>query len=783
MAAALHAIAKESASYIKGLMDECKKICDKPDAGGRRSQIKAVADTIEEHCLNVGLASFEKVLPKHIAVHPENRHKVMAEAVDAHELAKFIFVEGWSDKMVEAPRAFERLTGAAGDMQVDKNLKLIDNSNGLLPAQLGSDMRIMTVACTHTGFVVKIISADPPCVGIDQELCGPDMKINKNKILEACPSLRRPCVEGITYVVFKACLEELCPDLPAFLAEAGNAGHGVHRQQTTIQSMLQINNRLQAYRSRGEEPDVEAIAKAIEAIDPMAKGETLDLANYVAKYGGGSSGIFIHQLEDFSKGLKARRTIPSSQFKLLSQARMTQAPKFINAMLMASLSCPDHPSYVVRGETKLWSSADIQALNKCPADVTKVVSWMDDARSWLESSSGLPSSRITALVGQFSVDLVMLLHKKTVKSAIPRPKTYDEAKDRLLAMVEAEGACLTTAPWEVSADYHKKEVRGQNSPSKKRKSAAVVEYDNTSGALSKAALQQFGFETGAMVKHIKNGTVHTIEGIDDDKHEVKLVANGTEATGATATSASSTDVDENAVVVPTGEILDAYEIYKPRPPVWITANDIPQPPVIKDAKLEFSKAAIRMSMSYVWDDMGEQPVDVLVTGKGKHPVFRVFASSAVNKNKMKLMAFSPQVGATTDNIPTNAHAVDVEVERGDDTYKLYVSPPKMVLPKAVAAKLDLTDEGGPLIVPFWIVRHTQDSAKVNAERTSLAYDVKVPGMSTTMFKFSVPVVTNTRALKIGEELLLYKAEADTPPPPMIQAKKAAKKAQPKKGAA
>ena len=307
---------------------------------------------------------------------------------------------------------------------------------------------------------------------------------------------------------------------------------------------------------------------------------------------------------------------------------------------------------------------------------------------------------------------------------------------------------------------------------KKRKAAAVVDYEDASGALSAAALQTLGFEVGVHTKNTKTGIVYIIKNIDIDKQEVKL-----ETTGDDVDKASSSSGKEEAVMATFGELLDAYEIYKPSTPVWILAGDMPKPPVIKDARLDFTKAAIKMSMSHVWDDIGPQPVDVLVTAKGKHPSFRIFAQAVVPKRKLELMAYGTQVGATTEQVPSSVHDLGVEVARGIDTYKLYVSQPKMAIPKTVAVQLDLPDEGIPFVVPFWLVRQTQHSANVNAEVITKTYEVVVSGMSTkTMFKFSVPLITNSKAMKAGEELLLHKVETVLTPPPKHVIKQGSKKA-------
>ena len=60
----------------------------------------------------------------------------------------------------------------------------------------------------------------------------------------------------------------------------------------------------------------------------------------------------------------------------------------------------------------------------------------------------------------------------------------------------------------------------------------------------------------------------------------------------------------------------------------------------------------------------------------------------------------------------------------------------------------------PFLVGYWAVRSTYASAYVNAEQVHKDIQVKVGLFSTTV---RVPVITNTKPLAIGDEVIVLKA--------------------------
>ena len=69
--------------------------------------------------------------------------------------------------------------------------------------------------------------------GLHAELRDDKPMIDRQKVLNLCPSWNKPLDDGIPCIVFRRELEEACPDLPGFLSLAGN--------QTKLQLMVSLH--------------------------------------------------------------------------------------------------------------------------------------------------------------------------------------------------------------------------------------------------------------------------------------------------------------------------------------------------------------------------------------------------------------------------------------------------------------------------------------------------------------------------------------------------------------
>ena len=204
---------------------------------------------------------------------------------------------------------------------------------------------------------------------------------------------------------FSAELERVCPELPNLVSNAGNTGHGNVRKETPVQVLLQVHNRIQLARKvakDGEGIHLDAIVKKIEKDRPQLAGQVMDISTYVLPYAGGPSAPYLKELDNFSKQLRIRRTVPASQFGLLGKCKLGDHPSFMTAMVMADLVAPDHASYLVRGEARIWTSFDIgqiQSESKLKTSAIEANELMVKARSWLLSLRTSDTATAVGLYG------------------------------------------------------------------------------------------------------------------------------------------------------------------------------------------------------------------------------------------------------------------------------------------------------------------------------------------------------------------------------------------------
>ena len=139
-------------------------------------------------------------------------------------------------------------TGAGGNDKVDCKFECTDCGAPTIGCGNGY-MKPVTcpVTCSHTHATVNIVEGGGP--GFHDELCTGGY-IDKNKVLELCPSWAKPMNEGIPCIVFRRELDRACPELAPFLSKAGNQSHGVHTQETKVQHMLTLNQHFVASKVR-----------------------------------------------------------------------------------------------------------------------------------------------------------------------------------------------------------------------------------------------------------------------------------------------------------------------------------------------------------------------------------------------------------------------------------------------------------------------------------------------------------------------------------------------------
>eukprot|EP00959_Pyramimonas_sp_CCMP1952_P321279 6723215-Pyramimonas_sp.AAC.1 len=122
------------------------------------------------------------------------------------------------------------------------------------------------------------------------------------------------------------------PELAWFLQEADNANSGASRQQTKMQTLLQIHKVAKQNIKTFGDAKWESIQLQIERTRPHLSGQVADMSKYVELYSGGDSGSLLDELRDYGKTVgDRRRDVHGSFFGMLARVGFLQGPEYITA--------------------------------------------------------------------------------------------------------------------------------------------------------------------------------------------------------------------------------------------------------------------------------------------------------------------------------------------------------------------------------------------------------------------------------------------------------------------
>ena len=110
------------------------------------------------------------------------------------------------------------MEGKLHDEQANFNKRNFAKACGYLKEIPWRDIEYLPVSGSHTAAAINIAEGGVP--GLHAELCNEKGHVDTNIVLQRCPSLEKPMVEGIRSIVFRRELEVACPELPDFLNEA-----------------------------------------------------------------------------------------------------------------------------------------------------------------------------------------------------------------------------------------------------------------------------------------------------------------------------------------------------------------------------------------------------------------------------------------------------------------------------------------------------------------------------------------------------------------------------------
>ena len=179
-----------------------------------------------------------------------------------------------------------------------------------------------------------------------------------------------------------------------------------------------------------------------------------------------------------------------------------------------------------------------------------------------------------------------------------------------------------------------------------------------------------------------------------------------------------------------------------------------------DMLAETCRGAVRLSLKMCHDQLADYD-KLRVQVK---PNRSVFAIDSVRAKELRLVPLSPAVQLVRCSAAPPQSGVlfgpVFDRPKTGEPMTAWILP-KVSMPKADAAALSVCARREPdtlIVIPYWLVKLTPDSAMANLELASHGVQIVVgQGAGAVKLHYNVPILTNKTPLEAGDELLLYRA--------------------------
>ncbi len=704
-------------------------------------QIQALGAELRSLIKSRGLSEKKLLLPHALGTHPANRNYIMLDPFRVHELLWIIVNKGFAWTEVLLAMAGEIPPGSVGDEWRAKNEELAKLSGGMLPPANSDRMEAVTVVCSHTVGVLRIVtSGKVKAIHGKECLAGPDGFISKERVLEMCPTMQEPLESGFRIEVVRHELISLCPKLMEILAEADNAKHDTFRKESHLQIMSNLHRRSVATPLVPMERLMLLVGRAHcddfkEVMPPLAE--------FVQNYSGGDEGKLLKELDIFMKSLNPVREVSPQVFGDLGKLKLSRAPLYVHALAKATLCAPD--KYVGKNNlAKVFDSRDFTAMtNKKKDDVLRANRIMLQALDFQEKCGLADEPMASKIRGNMDVRLVMHNHAKSAPNRVTFKAMneisiffYKELCDQF------PKARDIPCPWSSVALAS---ASASEQPSNKGVSLMPLVIDV-------AALEKRGYVVKKVVQLRKDKTrKYVIKDLDNNvatlKEEVKAEGNN-----KNKKKAEEEEENDDCKKVVSFECLhDEYEIA-----VQITKEfftDFVDFAECKEIMMTRVKGEIQNCLLALYANTGGKNNKNLVVQT--KPTKKLCARKDIKQGALLLAPMSTIIGlaSTPKEIPNSAITIgQVDIISKVKMYAYIV--PKVTLPKSDDPK----DKDAAFIVPYWFALKSSpaaDTAPNNMSECHQTVTINVTMNSSSQHKvsFDIPLLKNINDLAEGEEIV------------------------------
>ena len=719
-------------------------ITDRLSDPQKHGGVLVAAVAIVDHLLETGLASKRVLTPSQMGVHPCNRSSYGVNEVAVHKLGQNIMDLGFSLAEISNPWC---VAEDPEDQYITKvNQAMFANSETI--AKCTQPVLAGTLTNGHVTLLLRSILQEVPCEVPSLTLNG---KMSLQHVAAQSTAMKDAALHGWEWTMLHAEVRHTYgSELFEFLSDAKNVS--INNAETEVQVLWKATQLAISMKKKVGDINWQEVHSKIVQTKPACGDYVHSLIRFVKMYsGGGDNASLMTDFTKFhSKFVSPERVMGGPFFEHLTNFEVKEsskktAPSFkvpllLYALLKCQSSCP--PSAVVNKECQFVSKSDLDKLAK------------KNNTACLEAEALLSKSREIILQAQKPVaelDRVRLFGKLDVNVARFLLGKQRGSKHEFRSLGEAAWhfaeeakpiAGLDANPW---AD-HAPPVPSASGADRPKKADCEMQTYSCTGKHIPADLTSDlaakGFKVDAIVLPKKN------KDKDDTARFVikKIDKNSVHLKKEKKNEDENKDEDDSTCDIPTIELEAKYTVYKEEHYPYEAFHGKLHEQFIRQSQ----KSIIASSMFGLSTASLKQGLRLL-----SKPVKSVLASCRYKAGELIIVpeTFAVMHSKTTEELPSNASLVDTSFKLPPGQ-SYYLAPTTMNTDPAKET----------LITPFWLVQATTDEEAVNMEKSKMTVhcntkvDIGKSKWSATFaessHKIIFEVLRNTKAIDVGEELLL-----------------------------
>ena len=431
----------------------------------------------------------------------------------------------------------------------------------------------------------------------------------------------------------------------------------------------------------------------------------------------------------YERTLAVKRVIHPQTIGQLATVDMPEAPRYVVAMTKALLNTPS--CCILKGHAELFTASDLNSLRpdgKNRKLAAEAADLMIALPHFLEAYCKLDEAAITKLVGDFEVRCVMHVHQIKVSTR----KTYKSLL-HILGDVYTEAKTL-----DAELPVWSKLQPLQETPAATASSSRGLREVREDGKIPNAELARRGFVLGALLQQGGRGAIHKLASMDDTM----------------TVSLEATDDGQENVHVNRVDLIKAWKLHKLEAEEAFHTNAFRRPTDNKDFKASMWKGLAKAAMASLFDASSEGDVKIV-----RKPEQQVIALKDFPVGKLQLVGITQSVDAQ----PMRKRArEDPAIDMGrcydhdDQTFHL-VAKRCLQFPEPTRTADTVHKQPEAFAPAYWATKQSYDSRQVNVTKEMKPVPVKFRSMTYTV---SVPVLTNSKHIVSGDEIVALKSQAD-----------------------